>query len=249
MAYVTLTRADGVEVSVNTDAVSVIMAEPGTAGTPEQRCWIQGTTVYDLLVSGGISDIANALGLSTEMAVFLADYDPVTPIFVRPERVHHVVARDAGSSVIVFATDTERRVTVLGDIAATSAALVARLQHVPLVESGTYVPNVTIVSNLDSITAQEFRFVRVDDIVEVDGTVTVDPTAAGQFRFNVELPFPSDFPDGNVGSGSVVSGLQVVGPGFSEATANELSFSADGSLAVIGFKCRVHFSYRIVAFP
>lgn len=63
-----------------------------------------------------------------------------------------------------------------------------------LVDSGTYTPTVTMVLNLDSVTAHGCQYLRVGNVVTVSGEVGFDCTSIGSLtQFRVSLPIASNF--------------------------------------------------------
>lgn len=63
-----------------------------------------------------------------------------------------------------------------------------------LIESGTYTPGTTNVTNIASSTANaQTMYLRVGNVVTVAGTIVIDPTATGASEVGVDLPFATNF--------------------------------------------------------
>ena len=60
------------------------------------------------------------------------------------------------------------------------------------IDSGTYTPTATGITNCDSVTAFVCAWVRVGNVVQVSGRVDVDPTASGDTVWSLSLPVPDD---------------------------------------------------------
>lgn len=69
--------------------------------------------------------------------------------------------------------------------------------------SGFYTPTLTAGINVDSLTAFELTWLRVNDAVTITGRVTVDPTAAGDTYFYMTLPIGGNFTSSNDAGGSL----------------------------------------------
>ncbi len=57
--------------------------------------------------------------------------------------------------------------------------------------SGTYLPTLTNVANLDASTAYNAQYMRVGNVVAVSGKVDVDPTALLSTKLGISLPIAS----------------------------------------------------------
>lgn len=80
-------------------------------------------------------------------------------------------------------------------------------------KAGTYTPEVTALTNLDSATASApFRFHRVGKLLVGSGRCTVDPTADAVFTFRISLPVSAAFSDAEDATG--------LASGFDAATSN-----------------------------
>ena len=64
-----------------------------------------------------------------------------------------------------------------------------------VIESGTYTPTITLITNLDSatITTAYCRYSRVGNVVSVSALATVNLTATGNSNFTMSLPVASTF--------------------------------------------------------
>jgi hypothetical protein len=60
------------------------------------------------------------------------------------------------------------------------------------IDSGTYTPVATGITNCDAVTAYECTWVQIGNIVQVSGRVDVDPTTTGDTRWSLTLPIPDD---------------------------------------------------------
>lgn len=60
------------------------------------------------------------------------------------------------------------------------------------IDSGTYTPVATGITNCDAVTAYECTWVQIGNIVQVSGRVDVDATASGDTRWSLTLPVPDD---------------------------------------------------------
>lgn len=64
----------------------------------------------------------------------------------------------------------------------------------PLADYGEFTPTLTIVSNLDSLTASGCQWSRVGKVVTVSGSFLADPTTSGlDTEFGMTLPIASNF--------------------------------------------------------
>ena len=79
------------------------------------------------------------------------------------------------------------------------------------IQSGSYVPTITHIGNIDASTSPMGRWLRVGNIVQVNGSVSIDPTlAAPTFSvIGISLPIASNFALTTQGSG-VLAGLLVL---------------------------------------
>lgn len=64
---------------------------------------------------------------------------------------------------------------------------------IPVLDSGTYTPTLTNVTNVAASTAYQLRYTRVGNVVRVSGRVDVDPTAGGTVEVGITLPIASNF--------------------------------------------------------
>lgn len=64
----------------------------------------------------------------------------------------------------------------------------------PIVDSNTYTPTLTNVTNVDSSVSAVFQWMRIGSVVNVSGTIQVDATTAGTgFEVGLSLPIASTF--------------------------------------------------------
>lgn len=78
----------------------------------------------------------------------------------------------------------------------------------PTVTGGTYTPTVTNVSGVSSSSVTSAQWMRVDGVVTVSGSITVDPTGAGggaNVSIGLSLPVASNFANPNECAGTAVS--------------------------------------------
>lgn len=69
----------------------------------------------------------------------------------------------------------------------------AKAAYIPIVAmSGFYTPTLTGVSNVDSSTAYDAQWIRIDNVVTVFGVVDVNTTAAASTELGISLPIPSN---------------------------------------------------------
>lgn len=88
-----------------------------------------------------------------------------------------------GTSQVLKQTTLGGAVTV-GQLATTDITNLA---------SGTYTPTLTIVANLDTVTAFTCQYSRVGSFVMVTGKLEANPTAAGVVQVGISLPIASAF--------------------------------------------------------
>lgn len=74
----------------------------------------------------------------------------------------------------------------------TDAQLTATIASLNL-QSGTYVPTLSNITNLDGSTAFECQMMRLGTIVHVSGRLSANPTAAGAVQLGISLPVASNF--------------------------------------------------------
>lgn len=95
------------------------------------------------------------------------------------------IARDTEVSAAVSAAQSAAQSYADSAIATAVTAL--------NLDSGSYTPTLTNVSNLDSSVAFQCQYLRVGSVVTVSGKVDVDPTATGIAVLGISLPIASDF--------------------------------------------------------
>jgi hypothetical protein len=113
--------------------------------------------------------------------------------------------------------------------------------------SGTYTPTATGVSNIDSITADVFEWMRIGNIVLASGSVAVNPTAAATAsRYRLSLPVASNFTAATQAHGVVtVFSLLEVGGVSSNGASNEAEVDFLAQTAAVHGQF-VSFTYQIV---
>ena len=76
---------------------------------------------------------------------------------------------------------------------------------------GTYTPTLTNTLNLDGSTANQCFYLRIGTVVHVAGTLSANPTAAGDTQLGISIPVASAFTDalqlGGTAVSSAVAGL------------------------------------------
>lgn len=99
------------------------------------------------------------------------------------------------TSVPTFTVDAQGRLTAAGSAA------------IPALDSGIYTPTVSIVANLDSVTANPCQWMRVGNTVTVSGAIQCDATALTNTQFEMTLPVtPSAFTGLNQAAGTMAAG-------------------------------------------
>lgn len=73
--------------------------------------------------------------------------------------------------------------------------------------SGTYVPTVTLVTNVAAATAATAQYIRVGSVVHVSGKINIDLTAGGAAEVALSIPVVSDFSGTENCAGSGCAGL------------------------------------------
>ena len=125
-------------------------------------------------------------------------------------------------------------------------ANIVQLANIPLVQSGTYSPTLTPVTNLDSVVLSGlFSFTRVGNIVSVSGVIVIDPTTAAAFLFGVSLPIASalqSIAGAVAGVGTKAGGgvLRVLASGVADrAEVNGTSTVTSAATATINFTYQI----------
>lgn len=113
--------------------------------------------------------------------------------------------------------------------------------------SGTYTPTLTGVLNVDTTTAYPWMWVRVGDIVTVDGSIQIDSTATGETAVRASLPVASDLAVFSDLAGSLagvlagsLGGQVVAHPSTNQAQMDFLASSTIGN--ILG----IHFAYKVI---
>ena len=93
--------------------------------------------------------------------------------------------------------------------------------------SGTYTPTLTIVTNLDTVTAFPCQYLRVGNVVTVSGKISVDATLASTItELRMTLPVASAFTETHELAGTITAGGAV--PSYAGVvyadTANDMAF-------------------------
>ncbi len=109
-------------------------------------------------------------------------------------------------------------------------------------ESGTYTPTATLVLNLDSVTPSVATYMRVGDMVLVQGSVSFDPTAASQVTFGLSLPIASALASSNELSGAGGSWGTFINADTANDRANLQVFSSTAAATAMVYL----FSYRVL---
>lgn len=119
--------------------------------------------------------------------------------------------------------------------------------------SGTYVPTFTIGTNVTSASqvGSDWGYIRVGNVVIVQGTVEIDAVAAGDTNtdFEVSLPIASNFTDLGDGTGAGVNSFQVaavntVAQMNSSNTSDRMSVTYH-SPSTSGYQLYCNFTYKI----
>lgn len=97
--------------------------------------------------------------------------------------------------------------------------------------AATYTPTLTAVSNVAAATVTAFYYIQVGTNVIVNGTLTIDPTAAAPTAtiLGITLPVPSNFTAASDAAGVSITGLSTQAGIISADTVNDrlqLQFSA-----------------------
>lgn len=116
------------------------------------------------------------------------------------------------------------------------------------VASGTWIPTVTAVSNIDSVGSYSSQYSRVGNVVTCSGMLYIDPTtAATSTHFRINLPIASNFVNiinGNGTCTSTAASVDNMGV-WSDLTADEMNFRGLLSHSTAVFYS-FHFTYLIL---
>lgn len=112
------------------------------------------------------------------------------------------------------------------------------------ITAAEYTPTVTGTSNIASITLFSARYMRIGNIVDVTGSVTIAATATStNTSFTITLPFASNFTDGsgkdasgNITENSGTTGTATANPTNDNIDATYISGSTAGRLVTFHFK-------------
>ena len=137
-----------------------------------------------------------------------------------------------------------------GQILQSNGAAAPSWETPETLDSGTYTPALTDVTNLDSSTPRLCTYTRVGDIVSVCGQFVVDLTASGNFRLRMSLPIASNFVNNQNGSGTAqglgTSTSNVAWAAlYSDITNDEIYINGQSNLTV-GITYYFNFSYRVL---
>jgi len=118
--------------------------------------------------------------------------------------------------------------------------------------TGTYTPAVSDEVNIDSLTMNEARFIRIGNNITVHGKFNIDVTTANTLAsFEIDLPEPSNLTsDGDLGgSGNAISSyfgnLQDSNTTIYGSTATNTAKFAIASSVNTGLGCVFSFNYTI----
>lgn len=194
MAFVQLTREDGVLVSVDPLQVTAVVGVAGNASLSV----VYGGTTRSLVVQGSVPAVVVALGLMTGFVAFTSALTPLQLVGVRASTVQQVIEVSPTECDLLTAPDDDARFRVLSTFAAANASLSAALVTDAVAASG-YVPTMSNEVNVASSTAQfamwssVFDASNVGTVVTVSGTIAFTPTAAAIVEFDIDTPVPSAF--------------------------------------------------------
>lgn len=67
------------------------------------------------------------------------------------------------------------------------------VSELPVIQSGTYTPTITINSNVTTATPRVSQYLRVHNVVTVSGIVDIEAAAIGTASINISIPISSTF--------------------------------------------------------
>jgi hypothetical protein len=115
------------------------------------------------------------------------------------------------------------------------------------VASGTYTPTLTLVTNLDAaLVSADFTYIRVGNIVHVEGGLTADATAAGNTVLGISLPIASNFAGNFDATGIGSNQLSNVTGNIQADTTNDRAQLTYQAIATTNQAFRVSFNYQII---
>jgi hypothetical protein len=115
------------------------------------------------------------------------------------------------------------------------------------VASGTYTPTLTLVTNLDAaLVSADFTYIRVGNIVHVEGGITADATAAGNTVVGISLPIASNFAGNFDATGIGSNQLSNVTGNIQADTTNDRAQLTYQAIATTSQAFRVSFNYQII---
>jgi hypothetical protein len=111
--------------------------------------------------------------------------------------------------------------------------------------SGTYTPTLTNTTNITSSTAFSFSYMRVGNVVTVQGRVTIVPASAAACQLNISLPVASNIALENLSGCAGPTTVATVGSLDGDATLDtaRLLFAAP---ATTSRQWPIHFTYRVI---
>lgn len=197
-----------------------------------------------------------ANGLGTALAFYISNSTPADTLAGYQEMTwndktagsedtqYRVILKTAGSDVAAL-TLTGGAASVPGTLSVGGGAAISKL------DEGSYTPTPVNQTNAAASTGYAANWFRVDDIVSVQGSIDIDPTAAGLVEVGIPLPVASTLAAGQLAlSGSAhqsnTAGLPLTAVIFGDGTNDraKLSFTAvTGSLGNANWTYT--FSYRV----
>jgi hypothetical protein len=117
-----------------------------------------------------------------------------------------------------------------------------------IVLSGTFTPSPTNDVNLDAFTAYECQYLRVGDVVNVSGKISLDASSsATTTSIELDLPFVSTFTNDREAAGTGWSS-EITGAGFQISSVGSLTTVKISfiSLDAATHEYSYHYTYRII---
>lgn len=115
--------------------------------------------------------------------------------------------------------------------------------------SGTYTPTLTNGTNVSSSSVNgDFHYIRVGNQVTVEGSVTINFSAAGNTIFDISLPIASNFSSAYQLNGSGINNApSIAGSAIcrSDSTNDRMSMNF-AALSTNGLEYVIHFTYTII---
>ncbi len=113
----------------------------------------------------------------------------------------------ATTTDLVSTTDLAQIDITNGDIEFTGNLIFNGGATLATINTGTYTPALTNVTNVAASTAYICQYLRIGNVVTVSGRVDIDPTATGATELGMSLPIASNFAGGTQCSGTFSSHL------------------------------------------